>query len=255
MMTFEQYAEFLGEREIETLVAVEALLPESKTDLKVDFARLLVGTRSNLDKIIEGLDGDLWEGTVSLLGIAKRAHDLLIGGLQAITAANRHMWAASVRGLIETIGAIAWLQEHPENAFALVQQKGIRVGVLKNCAEKKLDSREDYAYLSGLVHPNSGSLLLGLNETRLSDHERFFCVPSPPLTRTEAAQEAQLLFDVARLTYYELWESCVQHGVAKKAGRKIGNFLSFGDEAMPHYSSVVAPSRETAPASDDPRKV
>ena len=192
-------------------------------ELFLSIEGLFCQTKILLTAVAEGAEGELCEGTLALLGILNRTHELLQGGIRQITFSNRHVWGACFRGLIETYGAITWVNEKPANLPSLVQNEGPKVSRFKNVAYNKIDGLSNsYKKLSSLVHPQSKSLLLGMIPISDEQMSTLFAVPAPELTEKEANSCLEDLIGICVLIHKEIKLLIDSHPEALKSGKLVG---------------------------------
>jgi len=176
-------------------------------------------TRILLSKIFESGTDELREGQLALMGITYRTFELVLGGIQQTTRGNKHVFAACFRGLLETFGAIVYVNEKPMRLPALIQGEGIGQGKLVNAAYKTLQGlKDDYSRMSSLVHPKSASLLLGLNA--VDDVTRLAIISIPPrsISDEEAVANIDVLVYICKLIYEDVQEFLNSHSEAVGSG-------------------------------------
>lgn len=171
--------------------------------------------------------GELTYRHVALMGIVKRCHEFLLGGVQEILAGNRHMWMSAARGLMETHGAACWALDNPENMAALVEGDGVKIGKLINASKKHVPQIEafNYSKISGVVHPYSASLLIGFRDLRNEKGDAFFVVPGSLPSSDTIDSHVMFLVSICDATLGVVHEILETHTDLIREGRKFGKLL------------------------------
>ncbi|MBW7996565.1 MAG: two pore domain potassium channel family protein [Candidatus Glassbacteria bacterium] len=213
----------LTEREIEIIEDLRAEYGELSDEFCTSIGALFRQTRILLTAVAERADNGLFESHLALLGILNRAHELLQGGIQQVTCSNRHVWGACFRGLIETYGAIAWVNEKPSSLPSLIQNEGTSIGKLLAVAYKRINGlKKSYKSLSSLVHPQSKSLLLGMIPLSGAQMHAFFAVPAPSLSENEVKSGLEDLVGICVLIHEEIQALIDLHPEVINSGKLVG---------------------------------
>jgi hypothetical protein len=170
----------------------------------VDVAQALRRTRALLSLTTElNLDGNgLSLGQLGVIGLVRRTHELLRAALDSAIAGNLFGWSASFRGVIETIGAAAWVAESPARVVELVRQQNVSPGKLVDAAARVFPGlKDDYARLSSWVHPTPASYFLGLAIIDEEDRRVVIAVPSPPPRREQLYEMTRLVVGSAEVVH------------------------------------------------------
>lgn len=180
-------------------------------------------TRILLTKVAESSDDEIWESQQALIGILNRTHELLLGGVQQATCANRHVLVACFRGLIETFGTIAWICKKPSRLPALVQGDGVKLGHLLNAAYNRFKGlQKDYARFSSFVHPQSTSLLLPMIPVSEAPRRVIIAVPALNLSANEVQEAIENLVGICVLIHKEIQSLLDSHPEVINSGKLFG---------------------------------
>jgi hypothetical protein len=213
----------LTKSELKVVEELRAKYSGLPTNLLRNLEGLLRQTRVLLTRVNEGTK-ERRESQFALMGIAYRTHHLLLGGVQQITNPNKHVWGACLRGLIETFGVIAWVNEKPVCLPALIQGDGVKSGKLLNAAYIRFKGlKDDYARLSDWVHLSSVSLLLGHEMVNEDQGLVIFALPEPNLLPNEAQVAVDSLVSVCRLIYKDIEVLLDKHPEVISSGKLVGS--------------------------------
>lgn len=203
---------------------LENKLPKDLTD---SFEQFLITLRVRLTLVAESGDNEQYAGQVALLGILKRTHELLLGGVQALIQGNKHVCAACFRGLVETLGAIAYCRDNPDRLQALLLGNGVRIGRLRNAANSRLKKTSaDLSQLDEMVHPASASLLSGWFPWDARERIALIAVPSPQPSRPVMTEGLGQLLYLANLVCQDVEK--YRRSQPIKHGKPIGRIFSRG---------------------------
>jgi hypothetical protein len=134
------------------------------------------------------------EGFVALMGIVRRTHELLVGGIVAVNTDNRHLFAAAMRSLIETVGAAAYVNAQPD-ALPSLMKDPVDLAVLVRAAKRHFDGvGRDYGRLSKWIHPSAASLMGKVLVIDEAERRAAVSIPAPALSAGEVVECARALF-------------------------------------------------------------
>lgn len=172
--------------------------------------------------ILSGEDGTLYRGQVVLLGLTGRAHDFVLGTIDAVARNNRHAARACLRGLLETFSAIAWVNNNPDRLLSLLKVESAPSSKkMRDSASTRLDGLEDaWDRWSKTVHPGIFSLFASFTRIEGEDDPaiRRFTFPSPPLEPGEIEEATRKAAELGEYTYRELHSFLEENAEAARAG-------------------------------------
>jgi hypothetical protein len=133
---------------------------ELERELIIGFADSLSVLRFLYERIGSDSGGEFRAGRVVIMGFISHIHHLLAGGLQALEVGNSPVWAACVRGLMETFGACVRISERPGTVISHLEN--ISPGKLRAAAERGQPGiAGDLKRLDRIVHPGPGAIYAG----------------------------------------------------------------------------------------------
>lgn len=156
----------------------QGMTPESEiiggfrsSEVNVDDAHLCQLERyfqelRELDDIVARASSDeLYEAQWSILGIINRCYELMLCAIEQISKKNWNGTYAAIRGLAESLGALAWVLENTARLPSLVQFEQVGIGKIMNAGYSRYpDLKELYSSVSSIVHPGRDSHLLGFRK-------------------------------------------------------------------------------------------
>jgi len=149
----------------------EAIARLSSCDIKTDASCLdhltlyFEKLREFDDTVARASPEKLYEAQWSILGIIKRCYELMLCALDQLSGRNWNGFYAAARGLVETLGSIAWDLDNPSRLPSLVQFDQVGIGKIMNAGYgRHPELKELYSSLSGIVHPGRDSHLLGFRQ-------------------------------------------------------------------------------------------
>jgi hypothetical protein len=129
-------------------------------EMVIGFADSLSALRFLYERIGSDSEGQFRAGRVVIMGFISHIHHLLAGGLQALEVGNGPVWAACVRGLMETFGACVRILERPGTVVSHLED--ISPGKLRAAAERGQPGiSRDIKRLDRIVHPGPGAIYAG----------------------------------------------------------------------------------------------
>lgn len=152
---------FLGDLEDQTLSKLIEKQPSISSSDIAEIKKYFSGARNASVRISEVSLKKLWEPQWALLGINQRAYHLTMATLQQINEGNFVACGHSVRGVLETLSTLLWVEQKPDRLPSLVGFQALTIGKLMNCsytAYPKL--KERYKLWSSVTHPGRLSNLL-----------------------------------------------------------------------------------------------
>ena len=216
----------LSAAELESIKELRAKYDDFPASLFEDIEELFRQTRILLTRVAEGSEGELHRGQLALMGIIYRTYDLLRGGIQQIPQGNKHVWGACLRGLVETFGAVVFVNESPGRLLDLVQGQGVNPGKLRNAAYRKIkELKDDFKRLDKIVHPGSTSLLLGLRVFSKAQKLAIFAVPPSAPSTSEAQEALETLMAACDLIHGGVRELLESHPELISCGKSVAQIV------------------------------
>lgn len=184
-------------------------------------------SRVRLTAVVETSPDELHWGQLTLLGVLYRTHELFLGGIEQLCRGHKHVWAACLRGLVETFGATVFVSEKPNCLKSLVRNRGVTAGKSRSAAMRRIRQlRADLSWLDAIVHPGTTSMLLGMRMVNETDGFTIFGVPPLPLSTEEVDKGVDALIDVCRLINEEVEAILRRSTEAITAGQALGVSIS-----------------------------
>lgn len=222
--------------------------PEEETIDRLD-ATLRV-TRLVLTVIV-GDDEELYRGKTALLGMVARTHDLTLGAINGIASENHHVVSACLRGLAETVSAMAYVNEAPDRLLSLLGDESPSVGKLVAAGERDLEGlKSDYDWLSDAVHPGSVSLLAAFSALDGDDESGpgskwWFSVPTPGFDEDEAQESGRITVEMAQRALDGVRELVEEDPPVLRAGRPSGSIEAGGEDVDELIRAQEPPEEDT----------
>ncbi len=194
-----------------------------------------------LDDIVARASSDkLYEAQWSVLGIINRCYELMLCAIEQLSKKNWNGTYAAVRGLAESLGAVAWVLENTARLPSLVQFDQVGIGkIMKAGYSRHPNLKELYSSVSSIVHPGRDSHLLGFREPL--DRTKVMMSPfSMDLSDAFAQQKINIITSLAGMICESLRELVSRdHNEVIKQGRVM---MWRGEEAQPTDGEISSES-------------
>jgi hypothetical protein len=202
-------------RTLETLAVKFSL----EHDLVLGFAEDLTTLARLFKFVVSCPETEFRAGRVVIMGLINHAHSLLHGGLQAVGAGNRPVWATCFRGLIEIFGACVLISERPSSTPNYLEH--VSAGKLYAAAERgHAGFKEDLQRLHQIVHPASGAIYAGTTPTDEENKLAVFRFGLHPPTPAEGREGVVILANIA-VFLAERFEELASNHVVLSGGKVI----------------------------------
>lgn len=163
---------------------------------------------------------ELYEAHLATLGMMARTYQLMICAIEQVATGNINGFYVAVRGLTETLCALAWVNEDTERLPNLVQIQSPRIGAMLNAGYKKYSNLKSiYLYLSSIAHPGKGSHLLGFRPLHEREEKGVWTPFDLTISNSFAKQMLSILIVIAAQTMDEFEKLASEGAVPMRKGR------------------------------------
>lgn len=196
----------------------------------LDIETLFNNSRILAAAILRSVDANIYEGHLVMIGFVRRTYELLLGGIQEVSYSNRYLTAATLRGVIETFGAVAWLSEKPIRLPELVRDRGIPEGRLTNVAYKRIPGlKQDYKRVSDWIHPSSASFYTGLGMIDNEKHIVSLEMPGARLSTGEVFATLGAIVEGCHMILAEVQSMLDSHPELLNSGKVFAKSAKFDE--------------------------
>ncbi len=179
-------------------------------------------SRNTANTISEVSVRTLWESQWALLGINQRAYQLTMATLQQTNEGNFVACDHCIRGLIESLCSILWVEQKPSRISSLVRPDPPSVGKMLNSGYGYYPwLRKSYHYWSTVTHPARNSHLL--------------CAPA--FAATEKGLYWPITFGFSESFTSEIFNTLI--ACAPSVNKHINNFISTNENCLKSGRKMV----------------
>ena len=152
---------FLSKLEDQTLSNLREKRPSISSSEVSRIEEYFLNAKDAYVRISEVSLRDLWASQWALLGINQRAYQLTMATLQQMNEGNYVACGHSIRGILETLSAVLWVEAKPDRLSSLVEFQAVSIGkMMSSSFEKYPILKNKYKYWSLVTHPGRNSNLL-----------------------------------------------------------------------------------------------